>query len=287
MFNIADAANPILLSSINTGPGISSIALAGQRVYAAAASTAAQLHVIRLDGLNQLTVEKKFKLPLPYATATPPFGSSIFFNEGTVYLGTEKWDGSEFLAMDISDPINPQVISEYEADSKVNDIFVDNGTAYVAASNEKQLHLIDASDPTDLIAIDHFSPSGWERQEGKVTSLFENSLSFGRTSGGYNIIEDHELFARPATSSTSPPDLFDSSETDSVDISGGVYGIVADRRHLYLATRTSDQELIVVDKDLNILAAHSLPIAPQTITCDGARLYILVHSAPIIYEISF
>ena len=93
VIDVSNPATPKLISSINTGPGISAITLHGKRIYAAAASTAAQLHVIRFDVLNAPILEKKYKLPLPYATATPPLASSIFYKNDRIYLGTEKWDG--------------------------------------------------------------------------------------------------------------------------------------------------------------------------------------------------
>lgn len=288
VFDIEDVNHPSLLASINTGPGLASIALSGNRIYAAAASTAAQLHIIRFDMPNAPILEKKFKLPLPYATATSPFGSAIladFSNDDLIYLGTEKWDGPELSAIDVSDPLNPRTIGDYEAGSMINDISTRDRSLYAAASDEKQLHLIDKTDPTNLSLVDYFGPSGWARQTGKTVSIFENLLSFGRTAGGFNMVGDHELFLWPSITSSVP--TISALPFRSIDSPGGVYGIVADRRYLYLATRAAGHEFAVADHDLNIVSDYSLPIAPQTITCDGNRLYILAHSAPAIYEITF
>lgn len=259
-----------ILSSLNTGPGISSIVLAKNRLYGATPSTVGQLHIVRLNSPNNLILENKYRLQLPYATATPALGSAIFFKNNRVYLGTEKWDGDEFNIIDVNDPLNPFKIGGFEIDSKVNDILVENGLAYVSASNHNQLIVIDVNNPNNPILLQTFTPSGYERQEGKVISLFENILDFGRTSGGFDLPNDHEIFS---FASTSFPDLNNHS---SLNILGGVYGIIRDRKNIYLATRKVDEEIQAYNStSSNLTETFSLGIAPQTMTCDRNKIYIL------------
>ena len=280
--DIRDASHPAILSTLNTGPGISSIAVAGKRIFAAAISTAAQLHVIRMDALNSLALEKKYKLPLPYATATPPLASAISYSKGKVFLGTEKWDGDELSVIDVSNPALPVKISGIEIGAKVNDVVVRNDIAYVVSADQ-QLGAVDISDADHPIVEASFSPSGWQRQEGKAIASFEDSLAFGRTSGGFNIPQDHEMFVWPKSY------LMSSAVPDSTDIPGGVYGVVADKQHIYAATRTAHQQFSIFDSTASSSASdvYQLPYAPQAMTCDGDKLYILANKAPYIYEISF
>jgi hypothetical protein len=283
VIDIHNKNSSVLLSSINTGPGIAAIALAGKRIFAAAASAAAELHIIKLNSLNSLVLEKKFQLPLPYASATPPYGSSISYNKGLIYLGTEKWDGDEFSIIDVGNPTLPVKIGGFEIGSKVNDIVIRDKFAYIADSDDKQLKIVDIGNVNDLILANSFSPSGGNRQEGKAISLFEDGINFGRTSGGFDITSDHEIFSFATTSSTTLASF------QSANIPGGVYGIVSDRSRLYMATREVNKELRIMDYGLSTSTNiyYSLPVAPQTIACDNGRLYILAHSAPVIYEISF
>ena len=276
VININNSISPTLISSINTGPGISTISLAGQRIFAAVASTAGQLHIIRFDGLDNPVLEKKYKLPPPYATATQPLASSIFYNMSKIYLGTEKWDGQELSIIDISNPLQPNKIGGFETGSKINDIFVNGGIIYIAGSDENQFQTISIVDPTSPSHIESFNPSGWQRQTGKFVSLFEDDFFLGRTSGGFNIANDHELFSG-------------FNNLNSIDIAGGVYGIVTDRKYIYLATRELNKEFQILDKNLALSTAFyfSLPVAPQAMTCDHNKLFILAATAPVIYEISF
>ena len=280
IIDIKDASNSKVLSQINTGPGLVSFTLAGERIFGAAASTAGQLHIIRINSLSSLVLEKKYQLPLPYATATAAIASSIFFNKNKIYLGTEKWDGDEFVVFDVSDSFNPTIIGASRIDSKVNDISVRGNIAYVAASGEQQLLVFDVTDPHHPLQINSFSPSGWSRQEGKSTASFEDGLAFGRTSGGFNITADQELFSWASASVNISPSYV-------ADISGGIYGIVNDRKYIYVISRTTGKELQVFDSTLSTSTAryYSLPVSPRSITCDSRSLYILGKDSPVIYQI--
>lgn len=281
VFDIRDEKSPKLLSSINTGPGISSIAIAGRRIYAAAKSAAAQLHVVRLDSLASPVLEARFKLPLPYATATAPFASSIFYDRSKAYLGTEKWDGDEFDVVDVSDPARPAKIGGLDTGTKINGIYARNGIAYLAGADQYQLRIVDATDPTSPFLLNSFGPSGWQRQEGQKIDLFENALSFGRTSGGFDIPTDFEAFAWATTSLSSLANPAHANDP------GGAYGIVADRRHIFLGTRQAGKEFKVFDRSLSVLATYPLPASVQSSTCDNDSIFVLGHTAPIIYRITF
>ena len=239
------------------------------------------MHVIRLDALSSPVLETKFKLPLPYATATAPFASSIFYDKDKIYLGTEKWDGDEFDIVDVSDPAHPAEVGGFETGTKINGIYIRNDIAYLADSDQYQLRLVDVHDPADPVLVNASSPSGWQRQEGQSLDLFEDSLSFARTSGGFDIPTDFEAFAWATTSLSS---LMNPAQLNDP---GGVYGIVTDRSHLFLGTRQSGKEFQIFDRSLLASTTFPLPASVQSMTCDDDSIYILGHTAPVIYQITF
>ena len=192
--DISSEKSPVMISAINTGPGLAAITMAGRYIYGAARSAAAQLHVIKVDSPSSLSLVSRYKLPLPEASTSPPIGSAIFYDTGKLYLGTEKWDGQELSIIDIHVPEEPSKISGLKIDSKVNAILVMNGIVYIATSGQGQLTYADVSDPVRPFVASMFSPSGWQRQDGKSLASFEGSVILGRTSGGFNIIADKELF---------------------------------------------------------------------------------------------
>lgn len=279
VFGLNSGALPVLLSSINTGPGLSAITLKGKRIYASAASTAAQLHIIKIDTLSSLSLEKKYQLPLPYATASPPFGTTVTFESDRLFLGTEKWDGQEFNVVNISNPLYPSVVGGQEIGSKVNHIYVQDNIAYVSSADQKQLMVFDIekNQPSEYSA---FSPNGFQRQEGEAVNIFEDTVLFGRTSGGFDIKNEYEFFLFASTSSTSL------SVFSQANIPGGVYGMVADRYHVYLVSREPGKEFRIYS-DLASSTAFSLPLAPQTLTCDNNHIYILSHTSPTLLDVTF
>ncbi len=316
---VINISNSSIISSINTGPGISSFVLIGKKIFAAAASTAAQLHVIDFSGTTSPSIpflSKKYQLPLPYATATPPYATAISFgfngNYGgdwvsgdtnfspptspQIYLGTERWDGDELAVIDVSNPEVPVWQSGLDIGSKVNDIEVDTSTSslggvYISNASQNQLIRADLGSivaTLELNITEKFSPTGWSRQEGKVSSILGGNLVFGRTSGGYDIATDHELFSWASTPPINPliSDVLN-GPYNSKNIPGGVYGIIQDAKHIYLITRQAGKEFQVFDKTLATSSYFSLATQPQSVTCDGEIIYVLSHTSPIIYAISF
>jgi len=282
VFRLGERGDATLISSLNTGPGIAGFALAGTYIYAAAPSTAAQLHVIEQNSSRNLSFVAKYRLPLPYATATPALGSSVAYEDGKIYLGTEKWVGDEFSVIDVSNPAVPAKLAGIETGAKISDIFVHLGTAYVSGADQQQLRIIDVHDSSHPVVEAGFSPSGWQRQEGETSYLFEGRLDFGRTAGGYNIVGDPEAF----TAASSSP--FDALGFKYVDMPGGVYGIISDRLREFIITRQAGREFQIFDHTMNASSSlhFSLPTMPQALTCYGDKIYVLSHTSPAIYEIT-
>jgi len=294
--DISDPSHPHMLSMLNTGPGLSVLSIAGRYVFAAADSAAAQLHVIRLDSLSAPSLVATYQLPLPLASTSPPAGTAIAYDHGRVYLGTTKWDGQEFAVIDASVPEAPAMIGGLDIDSQVDSIYAHEGLAYVSSSGQDALSATDVSDPAHPHAFASFSPPDWQRQGGGNVSYFEDSLAFARPSGGFNIASDKEIFGWDAASGTPsrygparPADIKSAASIHGQDIPGGVYGVVTDRRHIFLATRTAGKEFTIFDRSLatSSEAHYPLPAPPQAMVCDGDTIYILAKTAPIIYEISF
>lgn len=281
-FDISDSGHPKLVSSLDTGPGLVDIAVSGRHIFAAAASTAAQLHSIIIGPGRGLSLEGMFRVPLPSATSTYPRGSAVGYEHGRAYLGTERWDGPELIVVDVSDPTTPRALGGYEVGSKVESTAVHRNIVFLATAGDPgQLERVDATDPLYLARDGSAAFSGSGRQAGRIASIFEDTLVLGRTSGGFDIRSDHELFSWASSTDIASP-------TASANIPGGVYGAVADRSRIYVATREMDKEFRIFDRKLATTTTRtvSLPVAPQALTCYLDRLYLLAHTAPVIYEIS-
>jgi hypothetical protein len=219
---------------------------------------------------------------LPSTTSAPTLGSSIAYNGEYLILGTEKWDGNEINIFDIHNIQNPVLISGIEIGSRVSDLRIVNNRMFVANSGAQQLLEYDISNPYIPALITSFQYSGSERQDGKTINIFENSVTFGRSNGGFNIDYQYELYHYK--------NILRDGQSDShyLDIPQGVYGLINDRKHIYLLTRQTGREFSVLKNDLSTTSLYTnLDTQPKRIFCFGHKIYILSEQSPFIYELYF
>ncbi len=143
-------------NSISTGSGgLNALDVAGNYAYAASANGSAQLQVINISTIPPQVVAT---LALP-SNSSPAL--SIVYRSGKVYIGTAASTGSEFFVVDVSNPLSPSVLGQYEVGGTVNKINVIGSSAYLATSNSSkqviQLDITNANNPTEIFAL---SPSG-------------------------------------------------------------------------------------------------------------------------------
>jgi hypothetical protein len=287
-FFIIDARipdTPSIVSSISTGPGLAAVTVAGHYAYTANKSSLSQLQVIDISDRANPIIVASLKLPLPTATTTAPHASSIFFSQGLIYLGTEKWNGAELNIIDVTKPLFPTYLGGFDTGSLVNDIYVKNAYAYVADADSHQMRVLDVHDPMNIKEVSYFSPAGSQVLEGKALAASlasTTTLYLGRTGGGFNNTSDHELFSFDISSS-SPliTGQLIATSTHSHDIPGGVYGIGANGSLIYIGTHDSAAAIQAWSADLsnriNFLSITNMPslIAPgmSTFICDHDRFY--------------
>jgi hypothetical protein len=80
------------------------------------------------------------------------------------------------MLTDVSDFILPRKISGLEIDSKINNILINEKIAYIASANHNQLSVVDLQYLARPTISQVFSPTGWQRQDGKSISFFEKNL---------------------------------------------------------------------------------------------------------------
>jgi hypothetical protein len=279
---IIDANNPQLptiISSLNTGPGLSSLAVAGPYIYVANTSSISQLQIIDIHDRRNPRIVSQIKLPLPEASTTPTIANSIFYKNGYVYLGTSKWDGAEFYSINVSDTLSPSIVGSFETNTLVNDIFVSGNFAYLATSDEYQMRVIDISNKANMTLAYTFTTSGWQVQQGKVIEYFENTLGLGRTVGGINRTTNHEAFIFSTSTNT--------QVQFSKDIPGGVYGFIMRPPHNFLVTHSPNEEFQVWNSDLSSkIYQKPLGINPVDISCDRSTIYMATGNERGFIELS-
>ncbi len=270
--------NPALISSLNTGPGVSALEIAGPYIFMAQASSVRQLQIVDIHNRASPQLISQLKLSLPTPTTTAPFARSIFYLKGFIYLGTEKWNGAEFAIIDVSNIYDPMVVGVFETGTLVNDIYVKGNRAYLATADALQLRVLDISNKSNPVLIASFSPPGWQKQEGKVLDFFEGRLGLGRTVGGFNVLTNYEAFV--FSTSTVDNANFIVGGFFSKDIPSGVYGILIREYNIYVISHSGGHEFQVWDSAFATKVAEiPLGINAEKMACDSRDFYFATGNA--------
>ncbi len=289
-FFIVDDRNPaapVIVSSLVTGPGLAALAVSGYYAYVANESTVSQLRVIDVHDRTHPVIVSQLKLPLPTASTTAPLASSIFYDDGYLYIGTQKWSGDEFAVIDVSNPASPSYVNGFDTASLVNSIYENGGFAYLAMpSTNAQMDILDVRNPQSIVDDSHFAPAGSAVLEGKsfaydngisnaAGTLFETAsatagaLYFTRSGGGFNNTSQYELFSFDLSR-----DPYAQNPTFLHDIPGGVYGIIYADGYVFLATGDANAGFQIWKSDFSKeVYSAILPAKPVSLTCDHNRLY--------------
>ena len=274
-----NGTNLNVLKSINTGPGIAEFQVDRDHIYVANRSTTQQLQILDISNGN-LSIIAKYRLPLLSTTTEPTLGSTITKFRDYVFLGTEKWDGNEINIFDVHDISNTILISGIEIGSKVSDMSIVQNSLYVVSSQNHQFQEYDIANIFNPRLIREYYYDGSERQDGKILSLFENSIFIGRTNGGFNINYQYELYYYRDYINRDFSQIYR-------DIPGGVYGILSDRQRIYMITKKSGNEFEIFDKELSTTTMKiDLPISPRKMICFKNNFYILGEQSPFVYELN-
>ena len=284
IINATDPRNPSIVSTLNTGPGLSALSVAGHYLYAANMSTVSQLQIIDIQDRQRPILMTSFKVPLPFSTSTAPLGASIFFDGGIVYLGTQKWNqGPEFHIIDATNPLSPHELGSFKTNTLISSIYVRGDYAYLADADSQQLRVLDIHDPTHISEVSFFSPAGSDVEEGKIfgaadlTGDDDGMLYFGRAGGGFNNPSQYELFS--FNLSTDPLLLNPSSPTYFRDVPGGVYGIIVTGHHVFISVGSTPGSIQILSNTLGFLGQAADSQKTLSLVCARDRLYSMTGDA--------
>ena len=273
IFDMSDIQNPKLISSLNTGPGLAALAVAGPYIFAANESSVNQLQIIDIHDRSLPLMVAQAKIPLDIASSTRPNATAIYYDKGLIYLGTEKGDSPELTIWSVADPTHPTLAGRYEIGNKVEKIMVDGSRAYIASSGVNQLMVFDISNPSNPALITTLAPSGWQTQSGQSLDLFQGNLALGRDTGGFNNTNNPEFILYDASGIT---------KDSSFDESGGIYSIVARPPNFLVLTHRSGGQLRSDNGFGTTTAAYDIPGSPAALSCDWGNIYVASNNSPSI-----
>lgn len=285
-FYIVDVTDPTIsnlpiFGSINTGPGLAAVHVAGKYAYVANMSTVTQLQVIDVSTPSAPAVVASLDVTAPADTAV---GNSIFYGNKKVYLGLTKSSGPEFYVLDVSDPLNPSVKASFETNTGINAITMKNNIAYLAVRygsdgvTPEQLRVMDVSqaDSGIIAELNPFGPNPSTMSgEGLYISKDGKTLYLGE--GGANPSNKSEFFSLDVSVPSSISQINSKYIPTSNDVTVNAITVRNNLAFLW----TDDTNLGFQIWDLNTLSTTTTPYGSlntqQTATggldCDGNLVY--------------
>jgi hypothetical protein len=275
----ADLDHPNIIKSINTGPGLNSLQVAGDYVFAANSSINGQLQIIKISDPNNPTVMLNVKFA---DAAGGGVGNSIFYANGKVYIGTPKNDGPEFYVYNVSNPLAPQFLGEFEIGSGVNKIYVYGNYAYLATGDVNKFRILDVSNPANIKEVGDFSDVGGTAQSGESIAMLGGQAIFGRAGG---LPGDHipELYLLDVTNPQNIQNL------NSADPNMSINDIFLRGGLAFLATNKTGGEFQIYSYSNNQLATFSsapLPSPALALDCEGENFFLALSGDPALQIIS-
>jgi hypothetical protein len=277
--DVRDLDHPVILNSITTGPGLNAVHVAGDYAFVANSSVKGQLEIIKIsDPAHPVLIQQaKFE-----HAKDGGVGSSIFYYQGTVYLGTAKNDGPEFYVYDVRNPLAPVFKGEFEIGSGVNKIYVYGNYAYLATGDVNRFRILDISNPGSIKEVGDFSGVGGTAQSGESVAMLGGRAVLGRAAG---LPGDHipELYLLDVSQPAGIQNL------NSADINTSVNDIFLRGGLAFLATSKPGGEFQVYNYANNQLAPFAsagLPAPPSALDCEGENFFLALSGNPILQIIS-
>lgn len=271
-FFVVDATNgssPVILSSLDTGPGLLSIDVNGNYAYVGNSDTSKQLQIINIS--NKSNPSLVTSVNLPGVSGSGAVGNTVFYGYSKIFVGTKQASGPEFFIIDVSNSASPQVLGSYNIGADVNNIYVYGNIAYLATSNDsKEVDVFDVSNPASIKEIGSFNAIAGD--DGASLWLSGgNTLYLGRSSGSNDfVIVDVTTLALPAQLS--------SSNLSGTSINGiRVYGGLA-----FLATSDSNKEFqiwnVANPANPTLYSSFNFPQVATGIDYENNIVYVSVRS---------
>ncbi len=231
---VFDTEQGSVISSTDIGKGIVALDAIQGYVFTANESSTTQLSVIRTDTLEHPTVvaERGLQGVDPYGSF--PYGRSVTYVDGIVYVGTRETAGPEFHMFDVHNLESPYEVSFLELSHNVHDISAKNGFAYLATSADtKEIIILDVHDPWTIHEVGSFNAgtSASADRDAMSEYLIGTTLYAGRRRGN---AQTRELYAIDMASSTAPLERF----SVRVPLSGTTHisGLIAQGNVLFVSS---------------------------------------------------
>ena len=262
----SETSAPVLTASINTGPGLSSVDVAGSYAYVSNDSKNGQLQIIDVSDINNPILISTMNV-VPGGTDINTVGTKVFYYNKKIYLGLKKNIYAEFYVINVENPLNPSLEGGYELNSSVNSINVSGDYAYIANPNAEEVTIVDINENSSkfMQRVGGFDAPGGSGN-GKSIRIIGNKLYLGRTVGNV------EFYILDISDPENPSIL------GSNNVNSSINDLVVAGDYAYLATGETGSEFQILnisdDANPTLLGKHNFTDEATGIDYEDNLIYI-------------
>ncbi len=183
-----------LISGYNFGPGTRAFDAVGGGIFIGNTSVQQHIGYFVINEQGDFSLISTLNLPRPYATSTPIIREVTHMGDGYIALGTEKWEGPEFVIIRIDPSGSMSTVYSHEIGSIVSKIIVSNNNLILGTGSMQEVLFFDTTQKNNPVLKDSLVFPGYATHD--VTSLVWTSSStfmVGRSVGGFNVVHEPEL----------------------------------------------------------------------------------------------
>jgi len=230
IFDTSDQENISLVGSLELGFNLYDIYVSGNYAYVATNDNATELGIIDVTTKSSPTLVGAFDAP---STAN---GMSVSGDGTVVYLGTYNNSGSEFHALDVSDPTTPVLLSGVAivSNPRVYGISILGNYAYLATNGDTtELVVIDISDPASMTEVGTYDSPG--TSDARRVFASGDYAYLAKYSG------DEEFDIIDITTPASPV------QKSSIEFNDNLNDVFVKDDYAFLGSNANDKEIVIVD----------------------------------------
>ncbi len=270
--DISSPTTPVILSQINTGPGLSSITIAGRYAFVGNTSINAQLQVIDILDPAHPALIKSYKLPGTYNDNTT-IPNTVLYSDNKIYMGTQKSQIAELHIIDVANPLAPNEVGTYETDAGIFGLKINDARLYVASAANTELNILNIDDPGHILLINGVTTSNGR---GKSLTLINQNVLFGRTQGAQEL------------------SIYDNSNSINAlgqyRVGSSIYSLTGSSGLLFLGTSDANKQLqmwnISDPGSAAMIGQQVISGKANVVACGIGLLFVLGENPAALYIIS-
>ncbi len=265
------------ISSLNIGPGIADMSIAGRTAYVANTSVQSQAIAIDLHDPSRPTIKRTFTFP-GSNSATSPISKRVIVYGSNIIIGTEK---STLPEIEIFNIDTGALLSTINTEFGINRLFAAGNKLIVLGPTDPELNVYDMTPlllpslplPQTLTKSAYYDAPGGSGN-GRSADIAGDRIIFGRSKGG------NELEVMKSVTEVQ-------EEINTYKLSASVDNVITDTDQTLVFTSDSSRELQVFENEkdasgnvtaLNKVAEFNLPARTADAVCVGDKLYVALQS---------